>query len=237
MRCILTYSEIDTKIFEIFTLQNIRSFPLDCEEIAIQLGCLLYRYSELSKEKRSKCLMVSDESIKLHNRIYYNDTMSFAKIRFSIMHEIGHIVLGHGEYSNDNLEAQANYFSSHILAPRIAIHYSECKNYTHVAHKFGLSYEAAQYAFDDYRKWHRHAIYKMSTYDRLMYNHFYHNKFGGFVYSITNCHFCGEELFNTTQPHCSNCNKMFNYPTYHSRSNQHNQEFYVAESNWLYGGI
>jgi len=233
----LTYSEIDAKILEIFKSYNIKSFPLDCEDIAMDIGCLLYKYSELSKKKLSICLMVSDESMKLHNRIYYNDNMIEGKIRFSIMHELGHIVLDHGDYRNDILEAQANYFSSHILAPRMAIHYSGCKNYTHVAHKFGLSYKAAQYAFNDYRKWYRRAVYRMSLNDKAMYTHFYNEDYGGFVHSITNCNICGEELYNTPEPHCNRCTKMFKPSTFRASNNRHEDNFYVAESNWLYGGL
>ncbi len=233
----MTYSEIDTKIIEIFKLCNIRSFPLDCEEVVMDLGCLLYKYSELSKKKLDICLMVSDESMKLHNRIYYNDNMIEGKIRFSIMHELGHIVLGHGEYRNDRLETEANYFSSRLLAPRMAIHYSECRNYTHVAHRFGLSYKAAQLAFDDYRKWHRHSVYKMSLNDKSMYSHFYNEEYGGFVHSITNCHFCGDELYNVPEPHCDRCTKMFKHPTFRKIRSRHEDDFYIAESNWLYGGL
>lgn len=47
-------------------------------------------------------------------------------------------------------EAEANFFASNILAPRMAIHYARCKNEADVARIFEVSCEAAQYAFDDY---------------------------------------------------------------------------------------
>lgn len=229
----MTYSEIDIKILEVLKICNIKSFPLDCDEIVRELGCKLFKYSELSQAKLNSCLMVSDESMKLHNRIYYNDRMNIGKIRFSIMHELGHIILGHGDYKNDIYEIESNYFASHILAPRMAIHYSGCKNHVHVANQFNLSIEAAQYAFDDYRRWRRRAIYKMDMYDKAMYSHFYNDRYKGFVYSIKSCKFCGTELLNEKSGYCDRCFNRLNCIDY----SKNDKYFYAAESNWLYGGI
>lgn len=229
----MTYPEIDAKILEVLNICNIKSFPLDCEEAVMDLGCFLYKYSELSKSKSHRCLMVSDESMKLYNRIYYNDNMIIGKIRFSIMHELGHIVLDHGEYRNELLEAEANYFSSHILAPRMAIHYSGCKNHVHVAKLFNISFEAAQIAFDDYRRWHRRAVYKMGDFDKAMYAHFYNEKHKGFVYNIKTCKFCGKELLNEKSDYCEHCFNKLSYIDYAKKD----KYFYAAENNWLYGGI
>jgi Zn-dependent peptidase ImmA (M78 family) len=177
--------------------------------------------------------MVSDESMKLHNRIYYNDNMIKGKIRFSIMHELGHIVLEHRDYKNDIYEAEANYFASHMLAPRMAIHYSRCKNYVDVSKRFNISYEAAQYAFDDYRRWHRKAVYKMSPIDKAMYRHFYNDIYKGFVYSIKKCKICGKEKLNDYSSYCDKCYNRVSILEYARNSSA----FHAAEEVWLYGGI
>lgn len=229
----MIYPDIDTKILDVLKLCSINSFPLNCEEVVMDLGCLLYKYSELSQEKLKKCLLVSDESMKLHNRIYYNDSMIIGKTRFSIMHELGHILLGHGDYSNEALEVEANYFSSHILAPRMAIHYSGCKNHVHVAKLFNISFEAALIAFDDYRRWHRRAVYKMDEFDKAMYSHFYNEKYKGFVYSVKTCKFCGKELLNEKSDYCDSCFNKLSYIDYAKKD----KYFYAAENTWLYGGI
>lgn len=229
----MTYPDIDLKILDVLKLCNIKSFPVNYEEMVMDLGCLLYKYSELSREKLMKCLLVSDESMKLHNRIYYNDSMIIGKMRFSVMHELGHIVLGHGEYRSEPLEAEANYFSSHILAPRMAIHYSGCKNHVQVAKLFNISIESAQYAFDDYRRWHRRAAYKMDGFDKAMYSHFYNDEYKGFVYNIKTCKLCGKELFNEKSYYCESCFNKLSYIDY----SKNDKYFYAAENTWLYGGI
>ena len=213
MRCDLQYSDIDVKI--------------------IELDCKLYKYSELSQEKLNKCLLVSDDSMKLLNRIYYNDNMIEGKIRFSIMHELGHMLLGHGDYKNDIFETEANYCSSHILAPRMAIHYSGCKNHVNVAKLFNISFEAAQIAFDDYRRWHRRAAYKMDRIDKVMYSYFYNDEYKGFVYNIKTCRFCGKKLLNEKSDYCESCFNKLSYIDYAKID----KYFFAAENTWLYGGI
>ena len=44
------------------------------------------------------------------NPIYYNDKKDAGRIRFTILHEIGHFVLGHLQQS-DLAESEANFFA------------------------------------------------------------------------------------------------------------------------------
>lgn len=232
----MNYTLIMTKVIEIFQKCNINSFPLDCENIVNILGCKLYKYSELSEAKRQGCLQVSNESMKIHNRIYYNDAiMSEGRVRFSIMHELGHIFLGHGEYRNNVLEAEANYFASNILAPRMAVHYSQCKRPKHVMNQFGLTFEAATYVLEDYDRWYRRTSHKMNSFDKLMYSQFYNPDLKKFVYSVKKCKLCGIELYNTRLHYCIECHDRLEprklYNTFED------EKFRAAESIWLYSGI
>lgn len=225
-----------TKIIEIFQKCNVKSFPLDCENIVNILGCKLYRYSELPEVKRQGCLQVSNESMKIHNRIYYNDElMSEGRARFSIMHELGHIILGHGEYRNAVLEAEANYFASNIFAPRMAVHYSQCKRPKHVVKQFGLTFEAATYVLEDYDRWYQRAARRMNTFDKLMYSQFYNPELKKFVYSIKKCKLCGKELYNEGLDCCINCHDRLEPRRVYNSYKDDN--FRIAESIWLYGGI
>ncbi len=231
----MDYNYVNEKILELFTHLNIKSFPLDCEYIVKALGYHLYKYSELSEEKRLSCFMVSDESLKLHNNIYYNDNLAKSRIRFSIAHEIGHIILDHGDYLNPNKEIEANYFASNLLAPRMAIHYAKCKNQNDVVKIFYLSQEAAQYAFNDYKRWYRHTIYhKMSKNDQAMYDHFYNTDINRFVYNIKRCIYCSTEIYNSTNCLCESCDNT----QYGAISDERSElDYIIAESQWLYGGL
>lgn len=230
----MDYIFILAKIIEVFQKCNIKSFPLDCEDVSKKLGCKLYRYSELSEPKRNSCLLVSNESMKIHNRIYYNDYIIPGRIRFSIMHELGHIVLDHGDYKNDELEAEANFFASNILAPRMAIHYSKCKNNVDVAKQFNMTYEAAQYAFDNYKLWHRRVVYhKMDLIDKAMYSQFYDESQKKFIYSIKHCTECDRKLYNSPLDKCNACINRGIL----DHKDAIDPYLNALENNWLYGGL
>lgn len=226
---------INQKVLEVFIECDIKSFPIDCMYIIKKLGYSLLKYSELSEEKRSSCLMVSDECLMLYNSIYYNDEMAISRIKFSLAHEIGHIVLNHGEYMNPLKETEANCFASNMLAPRMAIHYAKCKNQNDVVKIFHISQEAAQYSFDDYRRWYRQiVIHKMSTFDKAMYNHFYNSNAKCFVYNVTRCAYCDSEIFNSPEILCSDCKTPTPFYLQHPR---YDDQLIVAENHWLYSGL
>jgi hypothetical protein len=149
------------------------------------------------------------------------------------MHELGHIILHHDIKHSPEMEQEANFFASNILAPRMAVHYSGCKNQNDVANLFEITNEAAQYAFDDYRRWHKWTVFhKMNDYDKIMYSHFYNRDQNGFVYKINRCSYCDTLIYNSHEITCKKCRAPLH--TY-SATNHHTQDFMVAESQWLYG--
>lgn len=179
---------------------NIHSYPIDCFEILRQYGFDIVRYSDLSEKKMSACFDLSEDACVIGTTIYYNDLQPHARIRFSVMHELGHHVL------SSPAETDANHFASYILAPRMAIHYAGCQNHVEVAKKFDISYEAADYAFNDYRRWHRTAVYRMSILDKQFYQHFYDPDQKKFIWNIGECIYCHRPIYNDSQRHvCSLC--------------------------------
>lgn len=212
---------------------SIQSFPIDCVAILNAYGMKVESYATQSPKKKKLCFYYSEEAYTLKRTVYYNDKKPLGRIRFSLAHEIGHIVLGHEEPRTEEQEKESDCFASYFLAPRMAIHYSGCKNHVRVAKFFNISIEAAQYAFDDYRRWHRRAAYKMDKYDKAMYSHFYNDELKGFVYSIKTCKLCGKVLLNEKSDYCSECFDKLSYIDY----SQNDKYFHAAESHWLYGGL
>jgi len=183
-------SPIKEQVLSVFIECDVKSFPIDCFSITEHYGYKIIQYSCLSERKKQACLKLSEDACTIENNVYYNDQRSFPRIRFSVMHELGHIIL------NDDQEQVVNTFASHILAPRMAIHYAKCRNHVDVARIFGLSLEAADYAFNDYRRWHRMAVYKMSVIDKEIYNHFYNSEIKAFIYHVGMCAWCRTPLYN-----------------------------------------
>lgn len=231
----MDHAHIKYMTMNVYDFCDIKSFPIDCFSIIDAYGLETRSYSSLDDELRSYCLMYSDDAFKFKNLICYNENKPVGRVRFSLMHELAHILLEHnGDYTPAQ-EQEANYFASNILAPRMAIHYSRCKNQADVAKIFNITNEAAQYAFEDYRRWHRWTIYhKMNSFDKALYSHFYNEKQAKFIYSIKYCAYCDDVIYNSPDHICRKCS-LSNYRYLDNRMDD--LDFLVAENHWLYGGI
>lgn len=228
-------STITYKIYEIILLCDVHSFPIDCIDIIKKCGIKLNPYTNLSEKKQQKCFLISDEAFTLKGEIYYNDRILLERMRFSLMHELGHIILEHSEKRTNTEEQEANFFASNILAPRIVIHYSNCKNAADVMKRFKLSEEASNYTFEDYRKWRRNSIHKSSKVDELMYQHFYIEDANTFVWDVNHCEYCYINSAYNGDTYCRKCMidnlKIANTISYDAQEKQLD----FLRSNWLYG--
>lgn len=152
----MDYKIINDKVLEVFTVCEIHEFPVNCTEILKHYGFRLLTYSEIQlsdAELYAIAKEYSDDAFKYGNIICYNNSGPEGRIRFSLMHELGHFVLNHKETSQEN-EDEADYFASCILAPRVAIHKTLCRTADAIHDTFGLSYAASNRALTDYKKWH-----------------------------------------------------------------------------------
>lgn len=201
---------IQSKILEIFKRCKIKQFPINCFSVLKTLEIVTTPYSDLSEKKQKSCHLISDDAFTLTNAIYYNDHVHLdGRLRFSLMHELGHITLKHLDFHEKEQEQEANFFASHFLAPRMIIHYTGCKNANDVAKRFHLSTEAADYAFQDYRRWHRLAIYRMSVIDQKIYDYFYEPTIHKFAYDTHPCIFCQNMIYNQPdEPYCPSCRRQ-----------------------------
>ncbi|MBQ9209537.1 MAG: ImmA/IrrE family metallo-endopeptidase [Oscillospiraceae bacterium] len=155
------YDEIEREVIKLFTKLMINRLPVDCYEICKQLGIEVVPYSMMSEKKRKMLTMASEDGCHALWEIdegvyviviYYNDEMPGRRIRFTIMHELGHIILGHSEHS-DLAESEANYFAKYALAPPPLVHKLKIDDYMELAEEFDISRECAYYAMQRYSKW------------------------------------------------------------------------------------
>ena len=151
--------EIFRIILDVYETCEIKEFPIDCIDVIKKLKIPLYKYSELSAKKEKECYRVSDDAFKLKGKIYYNDSFPYiCRQRFTLMHEVGHILLKHVGDTKEN-DDETNYFASHFLAPRILIHKYKCHDAIQIHDKFGLSYQASNRALMSYKEWFRNISY------------------------------------------------------------------------------
>ncbi len=224
----MDYDKIKYSVLSIYEQCGINNLPFDCIEVLEKKGFTCIKYSQLPENKFLACMELSPDSCTLGNSIYYNDKKSKRRIRFSLMHELGHIELKTEE------ETVANLFASNILCPSIALYFSKLNNIREISNLFDISLECAKYAKDFYEKW----LYSVKTYgltdiDRKMYQHFYNIDTKQFVFKETQCIYCDAIIHNSNKPICNRCDRpLSNYSIFDSPT-----DLQLAESIWLYHGL
>ena len=108
------YDRIESIVVDLYEELNIKEFPIDPFDIAKKKGYEAIPYSQIDKEARdilrkTERSGTSGRTRKGVYRIFYDDLDCEYRQRFTIMHEIGHIQLGHKEDS-PYAEKCANYY-------------------------------------------------------------------------------------------------------------------------------
>ncbi len=153
------YEEIKEEVTDLFIRYNVRCIPISGFELAMKMGIILIPYSSLSPVQQKTVIELCPDGFYTEpgdgsERIYYNDIIGYERSNMTILHEIGHAVLGHhNDMDHDEAEAEAKFFAKYAAAPPPLIH-QICPNYPEdIEAVFMISLEAAYYAFGYYHKW------------------------------------------------------------------------------------
>lgn len=148
---------IKEKVVQVYKECEIRSFPVDCFAILGHYDLHTITYQDAKKNSPDLYTAISGyskDAFRFRMTIYYNALNTEGRVRFSLMHELGHYILGHTKSTPDNEDA-ADYFASQMLAPRVAIKKNGCTTSEDLHTLFGLSYAAANRTLTDYKNWIR----------------------------------------------------------------------------------
>lgn len=225
----MDYDKIKYAVLGVYERCSINKLPFDCIYVISELGYSCFKYSDMNIESYAACLKLSDDAHTIDGKIYYNDKKPRRRIKFSLMHELGHLVLDTED------ETEANVFASNILAPSMAVYYSRLRNIREIANLFDISLECAKYAYESCQKWVYSAKhYGMTDIDKKMYYHFYDEEARRFVFKKAPCAYCDTFVYNSNKPLCNSCEKPHYRPLTISDPQD---DFMIAESQWLYGGL
>lgn len=229
----MDYDKIRYTVYEIYKSCDVVRLPFDCFDVLYRLGYKVTEYDSLTEESRSACMRLSEDACIVGNEIFYNGNKPKRRIRFSLMHELGHLML------NTVDEAEANNFASTILAPSIAVHYSRLTNVRELSNLFDISLECAQYALESCTKWvYSVKGYGMTDIDKRLYHHFYDSEAGRFVFKAMQCAYCDTIVYNSNTPFCASCDKQY-YKSLSAQSmfDELDRDLIAMENHWLYGGL
>lgn len=152
--------EIKEFVVDLFEKYNINCAPISGFEIASKMGIKVIPYSSKSERTKELCFKESEDgfSVLKDNQwyIFYNDDKRFGRINNTMLHEIGHISLGHTEDS-ELAEKEVNFFAKYALVPPVLVHKLKLSTPEDIAETFDVSYEAAYYALVYYNKWLRYS--------------------------------------------------------------------------------
>ena len=171
------YDFLDSEAYRILFDYGMFKFPLDVYELARKLNA---RIQLISKEQL-KDLIESGMAEKLNDgcvvRRGYNYTLflnqynSEARMRFTIAHEIAHIVLG--DDNNDIItESAADHFARILLVPPVLLmHYGRI-SYKEIEKQFGVSESVAQRVWKSARTREESYGNKVFDYEKDFYNEY-----------------------------------------------------------------
>ena len=173
------YESIKTEVTNLYRENDIKSTPISSFEVAIKLGIKIYPYSSLGKRGKKLALKRSNDGFSVfYNNcmdaiIVYNDEVkNYGRMNHTIMHEIGHYLLGHVKEGEEE-EAEAKFFAKYALAPLPLIH-TKCQEKTPecIMEVFDISYEAACNALSNYKKWMRYGEEDYTVYELELLENF-----------------------------------------------------------------
>lgn len=147
---------------------DITDVPIDCQGVIEALGYDLIPYSRLAQSKRQACRKISEDAFTAGGVIYYNDTEDFyTRIRFSLMHELGHLLLGHTA-EDPFREQEADTFASWMLVPRVDLELCHRIEVSEVANRYDISLTAAKCIVNTYDGWFSRARFYLCPGERIL---------------------------------------------------------------------
>ena len=135
--------------------RKIDELPVDVIKIANDCKWLIVPYSKADKSILGiyEEIMYTDWGFTIYfdNQyiIFFNDEIKIGSQRFTIAHEIGHIVLEHFDFSNARTrEKEANMFAASLLMPIDVLRACNIQSRKDIEILCGVSYSAACYRYE-----------------------------------------------------------------------------------------
>lgn len=162
--CDERYEEIKNIVVNLLVALDIRCVPISGFEIAVKLGIKLIPYSAKERQNAERAKKIAEDGVCIEMKdgslyIFYNDDKDYNRLNWTILHEIGHLVLGHTEHCK-LADAEADFFAKNAIAPPILVHKLNLKSSTEIQDHFYISKKAAENSWNYYQTWLRIPGYK-----------------------------------------------------------------------------
>lgn len=140
---------------EFLLKNNVNTLPVNLNNLIKNNGWKTIPYSKLKSLNFDKytILMTNNSGFSELRRnntyyIYYDDTIDVTIQRFTVAHEIGHILLNHFTDYNNNREQEANMIATRILMPMCILYECKVKDPYEIQKICNVSIISATYRFN-----------------------------------------------------------------------------------------
>lgn len=175
--------------WDIIKGEGLNCLPVDSFRIARNNMVHIISYAELSKRKNRPISHYFDNYSTygfcyFNNQQYYiayDDTLPMPIARYTIMHELAHIFLGHigpGHErlphlsSNDIRESEANRMARRILCPSVVLHFCGCSSAAEIQSLCDVDISVAKIRYAHLRELRKNSDFLRSPYEREVLNAF-----------------------------------------------------------------
>lgn len=133
---------------------GITRLPVSLSDVVKKLNIRTIKYSKLKKLKIKQYVEIVDTEQGFSEKtgegkyyIFYDDSVMIERQRFTIAHEIGHILLEHFEKDILEREKEANMFAARLLMPMVVLKECDVSNIEELRTLCFVSNQAATYRF------------------------------------------------------------------------------------------
>lgn len=163
-----SYKKVRDAVWQLILDMNINALPVKVSRIIRNLGIGLYTYQDntefIHKLKLDTIAKSSDGFTLFVNnqyKIFYDNTKPVARIRFTLGHELGHIICNHvfqkvsdsyittrntePSINDSSIETEANIFAARLLAPACVLHELKLFTANEIAEHCCISQQAAEF--------------------------------------------------------------------------------------------
>lgn len=131
---------------------DISIYPFSVWDLVRRMGIRTLRYSELPEQIRTGLALYWPDAITIYphdfnplkTTIYYNDNLTRERIRFTIAHELGHLILMHPDTGDEAYEHEADLFANYLLAPAPLVLRDSKLDIESIRNDFHVSYGCAR---------------------------------------------------------------------------------------------
>lgn len=171
------YQKSRNMSWEILFQENVRELPVNIVELCHKLGIAVKYYDKFEQGNDGKCAVINNQPI-----ILVRQDCNRQRKRFTVAHELGHIMLGHvGRYElinreispNDNpIEQEANVFASRLLAPACVLWGLKVKSADEISQLCDISPTAAEYRWQRMQELYKRNKFLVAPLEREVYKQF-----------------------------------------------------------------